>query len=168
MTHPNVTRYFMSIPEASQLVLQAAAMGERGRVYVLDMGKPVRIMASRATSSGYRASTKKRYVSNTPACGRGRVFEEVIDTEERLIDTPHPKLQIAAARVVPTRHVVTVMQEITATGAVSDAVAREALTRWVPEFASVASDANGQVLPEPPNTGTAYFISGIGVTSRTC
>ena len=44
LTHPDVTRYFMTIPEAAQLVLQAGAMGQGGEVFVLDMGQPVRII----------------------------------------------------------------------------------------------------------------------------
>ena len=160
VTHPDVTRYFMSIPEASQLVLQAAAMGERGRVYVLDMGKPVRI-ADLARDiirlSGFNEDKVRiEYTGLRPG---EKLFEEVIDAEERLIETPHPKLQIAAARVVAARQVLTVMQEITTTGAVSDTVAREALTRWVPEFASVLSDANGQVLPEPPTLAARSPLS---------
>jgi len=44
LTHPEITRYFMTIPEAAQLVIQAGAMGQGGEVYVLDMGKPVKII----------------------------------------------------------------------------------------------------------------------------
>ncbi len=64
-----------------------------------------------------------------------KLFEEVIDADERLIETPHPKLQIAEARPVPAQQVVAVMHEIAQAGAVSDEVAREVLVRWVPEFA---------------------------------
>src|SRR6185437_10789445 len=44
VTHPEMSRYFMTIPEASQLVLQAGAMGQGGEIYILDMGEPVRIL----------------------------------------------------------------------------------------------------------------------------
>ena len=44
VAHPEITRYFMSIPEAAQLVLQAGAMGEGGEMFILDMGKPIRII----------------------------------------------------------------------------------------------------------------------------
>src|SRR5262249_13042957 len=44
ITHPEATRYFMTIPEASQLVIQAASLGEKGEIFILDMGKPIRIL----------------------------------------------------------------------------------------------------------------------------
>ena len=150
VTHPEVTRYFMSIPEASQLVLQATAMGESGRVYVLDMGKPVRI-AELARDiirlSGF--SEEKIRIEYTGLRPGEKLSEEVIDAEERLIETPHPKLQIAEARAVPAHQVVTVMREIAATGTVSDALAREVLARWVPEFSSMSQEAADPVPFEP-------------------
>ena len=150
VTHPDVTRYFMSIPEASQLVLQAAAMGDGGRIYVLDMGKPIRI-AELARDiirlSGFTEETVRiEYTGLRPG---EKMFEEVIDAEERLIETPHPKLQIAQARTVPVQQVMTVMQEIAATAAVSDDVARQVLARWVPEFSSISPRSRRPTAFEP-------------------
>ena len=140
VTHPDVTRYFMSIPEASQLVLQAASMGQRDRIYVLDMGKPIRI-AELARDiirlSGLNEQTVRvEYTGLRPG---EKLFEEVIDADEQLIDTPHPKLQVAEARPVNSQHVVALAHEIATTGAVTDQVARELLVRWVPEFQASAA-----------------------------
>lgn len=160
VTHPEVTRYFMSIPEASQLVLQAATMGEGGRIYVLDMGKPIRI-AELARDiirlSGFTEETVRiEYTGMRPG---EKLFEEVIDAEERLIETPHPKLQIAEARAVPVQQVMTVMQEIAATAAVSDAVARQVLGRWVPEFASISQEAADPLPAEPQDSTVSAALA---------
>ena len=53
VTHPEITRFFMSIPEAAELVLQAGAMGEGGDVFVLDMGEPIKILDLAKGLSGY-------------------------------------------------------------------------------------------------------------------
>ena len=73
VTHPDIIRYFMTIPEAARLVLQAAAIGESGQVLVLDMGEPVRIVdlaRDLIRLAGPRRQTRSR--SSSPACGRGR------------------------------------------------------------------------------------------------
>ena len=160
VTHPDVTRYFMSIPEASQLVLQAAAMGESGRIYVLDMGKPVRIAdLARDIIRLSGVSQEKVRIEFTGLRPGEKLFEEIIDADERLSETPHPKLQIAAARVVSAKHVVAVMQEISQASPVSDVLAREALARWVPEFASVRFSANAHVIRELPEISTAPHLT---------
>lgn len=162
VTHREVTRYFMSIPEASQLVLQAAAMGAGGQIYVLDMGKPVRI-AELARDiirlSGFSEETVRiEYTGLRPG---EKLFEEVIDAAERLIETPHPKLQIAEARAVQAHQVETVMQEIAATSVASDGVARELLERWVPEFASITSTT------EPPLSRSKAAADCVSFEQRT-
>jgi len=158
VTHPDVTRYFMSIPEASQLVLQAAAMGDGGRIYVLDMGQPIRI-ADLARDiirlSGFsEESVRIEYTGLRPG---EKLFEEVIDVEEPLIETPHPKLQIAQARTVPAQQVMSVMQEITGIAAVPDDVARKTLMRWVPEFSSISMGADGTAV-EPQDATAAVAL----------
>src|SRR5574341_1792805 len=71
VTHPEITRYFMTIPEAARLVLQAAAIGETGQVYVLDMGEPVRIVdlaRDMIRMAGHTVEGRSR--SPSRGCGR--------------------------------------------------------------------------------------------------
>ncbi len=102
VTHPEVTRYFMTIPEASQLILQAAAIGKGGEIFVLDMGEPVRI--------GYLAEQLIRLSGRMPGDDINIVYtglrqgeklhEELFHERERLADTSHPKILLAASRSV--------------------------------------------------------------------
>ena len=94
LTHPDMTRYFMSIPEAVQLVLQAAAMAEGRDVFMLDMGEPVRIsdLAARMISlAGYRVGTDIR-IEVTGLRPGERLTEELHTPDEHPVDTEHPKI----------------------------------------------------------------------------
>lgn len=99
VTHPDVTRYFMTIPEACQLIMQAAAVGRGGEVFVLDMGEPVKI--SYLAEQMIRLSGKRpgmdveiRYIGLRPG---EKLYEELFLQEERLCPTPHAKLLLAQA-----------------------------------------------------------------------
>ena len=73
VTHPEMTRFFMTIPEAVQLVVQAGALADRGQVYVLDMGEPVRIMdlaENMIRLSGKEPGSRSRSRSSAPRRGR--------------------------------------------------------------------------------------------------
>ncbi|MFO0930039.1 MAG: nucleoside-diphosphate sugar epimerase/dehydratase [Gemmataceae bacterium] len=98
VTHPEMRRYFMTIPEASQLVLQAGAMGQGGEIFVLDMGEPVRIV-DLATDlirlSGLRPDDIE--IVFTGVRQGEKLSENLYLEAERTLPTPHPKLRAAQA-----------------------------------------------------------------------
>ena len=96
VTHPEMTRYFMTIPEACQLILQAGAMGEGGEIFILDMGTPVRIedMARDLIRlSGFEPDVDIRieYVGLRPG---EKLYEELITEGEGIVQTPHEKIMV--------------------------------------------------------------------------
>ncbi len=96
ITHPQMKRYFMTIPEANQLVLQAATMGKGGEIFVLDMGEPVKIVdlaRELITLSGFRPGEDIEMVFTTPRLGE-KLFEELSIKGEDMQPTRHPKIGI--------------------------------------------------------------------------
>ncbi|MCH7993862.1 MAG: polysaccharide biosynthesis protein [Planctomycetes bacterium] len=96
VTHPDMTRYFMTIPEAAQLVLQAGTMGNGGEIYVLHMGDPVKIVdlaRDMITLSGLRPGKdiEIEFIGTRPG---EKLFEELSNEGEHIGDTAHPKIGI--------------------------------------------------------------------------
>ena len=134
VTHPEITRYFMSIPEAAQLVLQAAAMGQGGKIFVLDMGEPVRIVdlaRKMIRLCGY--SDGEIRIEFTGLRPGEKLFEELLADAEQTGPTPHPKLRIARARAVDADFLLNLRPWLAETSQ-SDERVREVLTHWVPEY----------------------------------
>ncbi|MHC4361542.1 MAG: polysaccharide biosynthesis protein [Planctomycetota bacterium] len=104
VTHPEMKRYFMVIPEAVQLVLQAATMGKGGEIFVLDMGEPVRVVdlaKELITLSGFRPGEDIELVFTGPRPGE-KLFEELSIEGEDMQPTRHPKIVIW--NNIPTDH----------------------------------------------------------------
>jgi FlaA1/EpsC-like NDP-sugar epimerase len=102
VTHSEITRYFMSIPEAAQLVLQAGLMGRGGEIFVLEMGEPVRIVdlaRDMIRLSGF--SEEDINIQITGLRPGEKLYEELLSDRESTLPTPHPKLRIAKAGEAP-------------------------------------------------------------------
>lgn len=97
VTHPDIIRFFMLIPEACRLVLQAGTMGKGGEIYVFDMGKPVRI-ADLAQRMIDLSGAKNVKIQFTGLRDGEKLYEEVLNDAEQTKPTTHPKIMVAAVR----------------------------------------------------------------------
>jgi len=119
VTHPDIMRYFMLIPEAAQLVIQAGAMGQGGEIFVLDMGEPIRILDlahDMIRLSGLRVGTdiEVEVVGLRPG---EKLYEELYDEEEARQQTAHPKIMVADSA---KRNLVEVIHELNRLEEVAD------------------------------------------------
>jgi FlaA1/EpsC-like NDP-sugar epimerase len=101
VTHPDITRYFMTIPEACQLIMQAETVGEGGEVFVLDMGEPVKIvyLAEQMIRLSGKVPGKDIAIEFVGLRPGEKLYEELFHDEEQLIKTGFSKLSLAKARV---------------------------------------------------------------------
>lgn len=100
VTHPDIIRFFMTIPEACRLVLEAGTMGNGGEIFVFDMGEPVKIadLARRMIElAGFRPDKDIR-IEYTGLRPGEKLFEEVLSDKENTKETPHPKIHVAQVR----------------------------------------------------------------------
>jgi FlaA1/EpsC-like NDP-sugar epimerase len=142
ITHPEMERYFMSIPEAAQLVLQAAAMGRGGEIFVLDMGEPVKIVdLARQMIRLSGLSEDDIRIEYTGLRPGEKLYEEPLADSEKTLPTPHPKLRVAQVRPPESD---TLLEELfdwlDQRRDVSAAAVRGQLKRWVPEYLAPSED----------------------------
>ena len=148
VTHPEMRRYFMTIPEAVQLVLQAGAIGRGGEVFVLDMGEPVKVLdlatdLIRLSGLEVGSDIEIRFSGTRPG---EKLYEELFFDSESAIPTDHPKVLCARNGALPIglSAAVEALMESARSGRPDDEI-RELLVRLVPDF-KLPEDTAAKVL----------------------
>ena len=141
LTHPDITRYFMTIPEAAQLVLQAGALAESGSIYVLDMGEPVKIIdlaRQLIRFYGYEPGVNMeiKIVGLRPG---EKLYEELMMDEEqdKMRRTEHNKIFVAPPRNIKLDEFYQQLQELFCAAEHNDEGVVEQLQKMIPTFTPV-------------------------------
>lgn len=163
ITDPRMTRYFMTIPEASQLVLQAGAMGRGGEIFVLAMGQPVKILdlAEDLIRLSGLATDAIEIVFTGIRPGE-KLFEELYSSEEHTLETLHPKLRAANHRQCTISKISEEIRTLAELADGPDEPLLRKLKAFVPEFRTLAatqdqfnSESECERPPFVPSTKTA-------------
>jgi FlaA1/EpsC-like NDP-sugar epimerase len=135
VTHPEITRYFMSIPEAAQLVMQAGLMGSGGEIFVLDMGEPVRIVDLARDMIKLSGLQEDEIAIEFSGLRPGeKLYEELLADDEHTLPTPHEKLRIASARPVDVKWVGRLLKWVATTLDKDESLVKDELKTWVEEY----------------------------------
>ena len=132
VTHPQMTRYFMSIPEAAQLVMQASLIGKGGQIYILDMGESVKIIdlaRDMIKLSGFDENDIKiKFTGLRPG---EKLYEELLSDNEAVIPTTHPKLKIASSENISEKAVKDLIKWVLSTTNKTEFQIKKELKHWV-------------------------------------
>jgi FlaA1/EpsC-like NDP-sugar epimerase len=135
ITHPEITRYFMSISEATQLVMQAGLMGNGGEIFVLDMGEPVKIVELAKDmirlSGLHHDEVKIEFTGLRPG---EKLFEELLANDEATLPTQHKKLRIAKSRIVDKRWLNNLLKWLNVAQSLTENQIKTEMKFWVEEY----------------------------------
>jgi FlaA1/EpsC-like NDP-sugar epimerase len=171
VTHKDMTRYFMTIPEASQLVLQAGALGKGGEIFILDMGEPIKILD--LAEDMIRLSGLEPYedvdIVFTGIRNGEKLFEELEITGENLLKTGHPKIFIGKIATYSVDEVGNILSNFqTAVTENSETKIRALFNYFLPEAKitekekpeeTETSPPEKKFYPQPANFGLAEKLS---------
>jgi FlaA1/EpsC-like NDP-sugar epimerase len=172
VTHPDVIRYFMTIPEASQLVLQAGSMGKGGEIFLLDMGEPVKIVnlaEEMIRLSGFRPyeDIDIKFTGLRPG---EKLFEELLLSGEGIKPTSHEKIMIAKAAFRDWKTLNRQLEDLyEATQMLDTCRIIEMLQRIVPEYrpekklhhASIETESAGGLAFSAPLEGASLHLAPV-------
>lgn len=147
VTDPDVTRYFMTISEAAQLILQASSVGKGGEIFVLDMGEPINIsyLAEQLILlSGKRPGDDIKIVYTGLRPGE-KPFEELFHDTEELVETPHPKTLLARSRKVDHTMLEKMLDDLTHAAGANDEAAMRRLLDQLVQLSDRACNARPQI-----------------------
>ena len=144
VTHRDITRYFMTIPEAAQLILQASMLGTGGEIFVLDMGEPVKIsyLAEQLILLSGKKPGDDIEIIYTGLRPGEKLYEELFHEAEKLAETQHPKILLAQSRQVDLDDLHAALDQLEmACQENDDSTIRQLLHRLVPEHNTESSPA---------------------------
>jgi FlaA1/EpsC-like NDP-sugar epimerase len=145
VTHPEMTRFFMSIPEATQLVMQASLMGKGGQIFVLDMGESLKITdlaKDMIKLSGFdEIDIKIKFTGLRPG---EKLYEELLSGGEVIMPTNHPKLKIASSESISEKTVKDLIKWVLSTTSKTEIQIKKELKRWVKGY-SVKGKRTGPI-----------------------
>lgn len=139
VTHPDIIRYFMTIPEACRLVLEAGTMGEGGEIFIFDMGEPVKIadLARRMIRLAGFVPDQDIAITYTGLRPGEKLYEELLSNEENTKPTVHRKIRVAAVREYEYEQVCPLIEQVTDLALhVEISAMVKAMKELVPEFKS--------------------------------
>ena len=141
VTHPDITRYFMSIPEAAQLVMQAGLMGKGGEIFVLDMGQPVKIVdlaRDMIKLSGFQENEIDiKFTGLRPG---EKLYEELIADGEHSIPTKHKKVRVAKARKFDASLLIDLLSWLQSSDHFDESALKKSLGEWIKEYSPDLTD----------------------------